>query len=135
MQAHEALRQHLLKVQRDDQEDPLLFAQRDMVWLQNKRKRKGDSHKWLQKFVGLYQIIEAYDNHTYKIERQGQSFVQNEARLTLYHYCTTEPGKATTSLRLIRRANVKKALRPTIKNEIPNEMEVQLDIPFSTKTW
>ena len=40
-QAHEALRQEQLKVQQDDQEEPLLFASRDLVWLQNKRRRKG----------------------------------------------------------------------------------------------
>ena len=81
-QAHEALRRHQLKVRQDDQEEPLWFAQRDKVWFQNKRRRKGDTHKLQQKLVRLYQIIEAY---TYKIKKQGQSSIQNEVRLNPYH--------------------------------------------------
>ena len=56
-QAHEALRQHQLKVRQDDQEEPLLFAPEDMVWLQNRRRKKGDSHKLQQKWLGSYQAV------------------------------------------------------------------------------
>ena len=71
-----------------------MFVLGDMVWLQNKRKRRGDSNRLQQKFVGSYQILEAYENHTYKIERQGQSLIQNEVWLKLHYPCTAEPGKA-----------------------------------------
>ena len=43
-QAHETLRQQQLKVRQDDQE-PLLLAQGDRVWLQNRRRKKGESNK------------------------------------------------------------------------------------------
>ena len=48
-QAHKALRQEQLKVRQDDQEEPLLFAPGDMVWLQNRRRRKGENSKLQQK--------------------------------------------------------------------------------------
>ena len=72
-QAHEALRQEQLKVRQDEQEEPLLFAPGDMVWLQNRRRRKGENSKLQQKFIGPCQVMEAYSNHTYLIERQGRT--------------------------------------------------------------
>ena len=50
-QAHETLRQQQMKIRQDDQEEPLLFAQGDLVWLQNRRRKKGESNKLQQKFV------------------------------------------------------------------------------------
>ena len=108
-QAHRALKQLQLKIWQDDQEEPLLFAPRDMVWLQNKRRKKGDINKLQQKFVGLYHVIETYDNHTYKIEQQGPSSVQNEVRLKLYHSCAAEPGRAPpVSLEARRQPNMRR---------------------------
>ena len=63
-----------------------------MVWLQNRRRKKGDSDKLQPKFVGPYHVLEANDNHTYRIEQQEQSSVQNEARIKLYHSCAAESG-------------------------------------------
>ena len=62
-------------------------------------EKKRDSHKLQQKFVGPYHVLEAYDNYTYKIERQGQSSVQNEVKLKVYNSCTAKPGKASASLK------------------------------------
>ena len=70
-QAHEALRQQQLEIRQEDQDEPLLFAVGDMVWLQNRRRRRGDSNKLQSKFVGPYQVLEAYENHTYLFDRQG----------------------------------------------------------------
>ena len=68
-QAHEALRQQKLKIRQDDHEEPLLLALGDMVWLQNKKRKRGDNSKLQQKFVEPYQVLEAYSNHTYKMGR------------------------------------------------------------------
>lgn len=78
-----------------------------MVWIQKKRRKSGDSNKLQLKFVEPYQVIEADKNHTYKIERQEQSSVQNEVRLKLYYPCAAEPGKALTNLELRGRPNIK----------------------------
>ena len=83
-QANKTLRQEQLKVRQDGHEKLPLFAPEDMVWLQSKRS-KGENSKLQQKFIGPYQVMEAYSNHTYLIERQGQNSVQNEVRLKLYH--------------------------------------------------
>ena len=128
-QAHETLRQQQMKIRQDDQEEPLLFAQGDMVWLQNRRRKKGESNKLQQKFVGPYHVIEAYSNHTYKIERQGQSSVQNELRLKLYHSCTAEPGKAPISLEARRRTNMRGAIKQREREKLAEELDMPTEFP------
>ena len=128
-QAHEALRQQQLEIRQEDQDEPLLFAVGDMVWLQNRRRRRGDSNKLQPKFVGPYQVLEAYENHTYLIDRQGQDSVQNEVRLKLHHPCTAELGKAPTSLEPRRRPNMKGALRRRRQVAEPSESEVSVKLP------
>ena len=128
-QAHETLRQQQMKIRQDDQEEPLLFAQGDLVWLQNRRRKKGESNKLQQKFVGPYQVTEAYSNHTYKIERQGQSSVQNELRLKLYHACAAEPGQAPTSLEARRRPNMKGAIRQKEREKLLEEIDISTEFP------
>ena len=123
-QAHEALRQQQLEIRQDDQEEPPLFAPGDMVWLQNKRRKRGDNSKLQQKFVGPYQVLEAYSNHTYKIERQGQASIQNESRLKFYYPCTEESGKAPTSLEPRRRPNMKGIIKPKKTVETPDNLEI-----------
>ena len=90
---------------------------------------KRDSHKLQPKFVGPYHVLEAYDNHTYKIERQGQSSVQNEVRLKLYHPCAAEPGRAPVDLEVRQRPNMKGALRQKRREETTEEPKVPLDFP------
>ena len=128
-QAHETLRQHQLRVRQDDQEEPLLFAAGDLVWLQNRRRRKGENPKLQQKFVGPYEVIEAYGNHTYKIDKQGQSSVQSETRLKLYRPCEAESGRAPASLEPRRRPNMRGAVKPRSKEAMPGEAEITLDLP------
>ena len=96
-QAHKALKQHNLKVWQSDPEEPLLFAPGYMMWLENKRRQRGDSSKLQQKFAKPYQVIEAYDNHTYKIKRQRQISVQTDVSLTLHYLCPAKPGIAPTN--------------------------------------
>ena len=73
--------------------------------------------------------MEAYDNHTYKIERQGQSSVKNEVRLKLYYPCAAEPGRAPVDLEVRQRPNMKGALRQKRREETTEEPKVPLDFP------
>ena len=109
-EAHATLRQRQAVTRQADQEEPPLFVSGDLVWLQNKRRRKGENPKLMPKFVGPYQVLEAYPNHSYRIERQGQSSTQNEARLKLYHPCTSGPGQAPSTSEIVRRPNMKGAV-------------------------
>ena len=133
-QAHEALRQQQLEIRQDDQEEPLLFTPKDLVWLENRRRRKGENNKLQQKFVGPYQVMEAYNNPTYLIERQGQSSVQNEIRLKLYYPCTAESGQAPASLEPRRRPNMKGVLGNRRQREVTQETEVLVDHPLIPET-
>ena len=71
--------------------------------------------------------MEAYDNHTYKIDRQGQGSVQNEVGLKLYCSCAAEPGRAPVILEARRRPNMQGALRQRRREEVAKEPEVPLD--------
>lgn len=81
-----------------DQEDPPLFTVGNMVWLENKWRKKGNNPKLQPKFVGSYQVQEVYPNHTYRIERRGQTFIQNECYIKPYHSCTAEMGWVPATL-------------------------------------
>ena len=74
-------------------------------------------------------MVEAYDNHTYKIDRQWQSSVQSETRLKLYRPCMAESGKAPASLESRRRPNMRGALRTKSKEAASKEAEITLDLP------
>ena len=111
-QAHETLREELIKVRQEDNEEPLLFQPGDLVWLENKRKKRGDNIKLLQKFIVPYNIIGARGNHTYLIEKLGQKSIQNECRLKFYHPCQEETGKAPGKIEPNRRPNILQSTGP-----------------------
>ena len=46
------------------------------------------------KFVGPYKVFAAFGNHTYQLERLGQSTVHNECRLKLYEACAEKRRQA-----------------------------------------
>ena len=48
--AHTALREQQRVVRQEDQEEPLLFSPRDMVWLENRRRRKGENPNYRLSF-------------------------------------------------------------------------------------
>ena len=81
----------------------------DMVWLENKRRRKGENPKLQPKFVGPYEVIEAWGGHTYRIERQGQQSIQHESRLKPFRACIESKGQAPATLEPARRPNMKGA--------------------------
>ena len=46
------------------------------------------------KFVGPYQVVAAFGNHTYQLERLGQTTIQNGCHLKLYQACAENRGQA-----------------------------------------
>ena len=97
-EAHDMLREQQMAVRQEDSEEPPLFQTGDLVLLQNVRRKKGENPKLQPKFVGPYEVISVFDNHTYSLERLGQRTVQNECRLKLYRPCAEKIGQAPGSL-------------------------------------
>ena len=114
-QVHDMLREEQCTNRQEDQEEPPLFAERDQVWMVNKRRRKGENPKLQAKFLGPYEVIQAYGNHTYLIERQGQQSVQSESRLKLYKACGEAVGQAPATIEPTRRPNMKGAVKKTMR--------------------
>ena len=109
--AHELLRETQREIRTSDDEEPPLFGVGDLVWLENKRRRKGENPKLQPKFVGPFEVLETRANHTYVIERQGQQSVQNERRLKLYRPCEEQMGQGPARGEVRRRPNMKGVAR------------------------
>ena len=60
--------------------------------------KEGRESQASTKFVGPYEVVAAFDNHTYLLERLGQRTVQNECRLKLYRPCEEKTGQAPGTL-------------------------------------
>ena len=118
--AHEVLREQQRAVRQEDQEEPLLFSPGDMVWLENKRRRRGENPKLQAKFQGPYTVVRSWANHTYEIERQGQVSIQNECRLKAYRPCPEEIGRAPVTLEPTRRPNMRGAIRRRERTPSPD---------------
>ncbi|XP_067949442.1 uncharacterized protein [Watersipora subatra] len=106
---HEALRRIQMEVQQKDREESPLYTPGDWVWLTNKRWRRGENPKLQTKFVRLFQVLKAWGNHTYLVERQGQFSIQSEGRLTPHHACPERLGQAPATLEPRRGPNIKGA--------------------------
>ena len=109
-EAHSLLQEQQMHIRQEDDEEPPLYAVGDLVWLQNQRRRKGENPKLQPKFVGPYEVLAAWGNHTYRIERQGQESVQHESRLKPYRACTEPVGQAPGTMEATRRPNMKGAV-------------------------
>ena len=105
--AHAALREQQRAVRHENQEEPLLFSPGDMVWLENRRRRKGENPKLQAKFQGSFTVVRSWANHTYQIERQGQTSIQNEYRLKAFRPCPEEVGRAPVTLEPSRWPNMR----------------------------
>ena len=81
----------------------------------NKRRRKGENPKLQAKFLGCYEVVQAYANHTYLIEKQGQQSVQSESCLKLYKALGEAVGKAPATIEPTRRPNMKGAVKKTMR--------------------
>ena len=62
--------------------------------MQNTRRRNRENPKLQPKFVGPYEVVAAFGNHTYQLARLGQTTTQNECRLKLYQACAERRGQA-----------------------------------------
>ena len=105
--AYGALREQQRAVRHEDQEEPLQFSPGDMMWLENRRRQKGKNSKLQAKFQGPYTVVQSWANHTYRIERHRQTFIQNECRLKAFRPCSEEVGRAPVLLELNRRPNMR----------------------------
>ena len=103
-------------------EEPPLYSVEDEVVMRSKRKRKGQNYKLSQKFVGPYKVTKVWPNHTYKVERNGQASIQNEACLKPFNNCDEEVEQAPIILEPSRRPNMKGARqsRPKEPPDPPN---------------
>ena len=73
--AHDMLREQQMAVRQEVGEEPSLFQSGNLVLLQNFRQKTGENPKLQPKFVGPYEVISAFDNHTYLLECLGQCTV------------------------------------------------------------
>ena len=110
--AHSTLQERQIQVRQDDGEEPPLFAPEDLVWLENKRRRKGENPKLQPKFVGPYRVVEVCGKHTYKVERSGQTSLQHEGQLKPHRVCPEATGQAPTLLEPSRRPNMRSGGQP-----------------------
>lgn len=69
---HEALRNQQKQVRIEDGEECPRFRMGNKVLMKNYQKERGKMGKLQPKYLGPYQVIEAYLNHSYKIEGQGK---------------------------------------------------------------
>ena len=96
--AHGMPREQQMAVRQKNGEEPPLFQSDDLVLLQNVRRKKGKNPKLQPKFVGSYEVISAFDNHTYSLECLGQRAVQNKCRLKLNRPCEEKTGQVPGTL-------------------------------------
>ena len=76
--------------------------------------------------MGPYEVLQAFQNHTYRIARQGQESVQSEQRLKRYSPAQQPAGRAMRELEPRRGPNMKGARKK--KNPevpVPSPKEVQ----------
>ena len=106
-EVHNLLRATQEDVRTEDTSEPPLFMRGDLVWMVNKRRRKGENPKLQRKFVGPFRVEQGYPNHTYLISRQGQTSVQNESRLKMHRACHEAIGQAPAELEPRRGPNMK----------------------------
>ena len=120
--AGEMLRAKQREVRTAGSEEPLLFKVGEQVWLENKRRRKGENTKLQPKYVGPFEVIASRKNHTYLIERNQQSSWQNECRLKIFRPCDEPSGKGPCLVEPRRHLNMKGNTRRTKKNRgFPND--------------
>ena len=133
-EAHKLLQEQQVKVRQEDEKPPL-FAVGDLVWMENKRRRKGENPKLQPKFVGPYEVLEVLSGHTYRVERQHQQSVQHESRLKPYRACEEPVDQAPTTLEPARRPNIKgvAAKRKEKPRETKPEWLPDLDQPAANE--
>ena len=123
-------------MRQQDSQEPLLFRPGDFVWLENKRRRREVNPKLQPKFVGPYEVLQAFDNHTYKIGRQGQESNQSEMRLKKYTRATQPATRAPVKLEPRWGPNMKGARRSG-RRDTQNELVPPPEVvpPHRKSNW
>ena len=80
----ERLRSQQKELRQDGSDDPPLYLPGDTIWLRSYFRKKGVNPKLSAKYVGPYVIREVLPFHTYRVEKDGKSSVQHEARIRLH---------------------------------------------------
>ena len=130
--AHAAFREQQIVIRQEDQEEPLFFSPGDMVWLENRHRRKGENPKLQAKFQGPYTVVRSWANHPYQIERSGQTSVQNECRLKAYRPCPEEVGWAPVTLEPTRWPNMRGAIKRRERTPSPEPWMLP---PYIRPSW
>lgn len=73
-------------------------------------------------FVGSYRIEKAYSNYSCMMENQDKNFVENDCRLTLYHWLPEKLGWAPSSEEHQKQLNMKVTARAQPKREKGNRV-------------
>jgi hypothetical protein len=102
-EAHDLVREKQIQIRDEDVSEPPLYKVGDLVLLLNKRCRRGQSKKLQPRYVGPYKVVEVWPNHTYRVQKNTQSTVENEARLKLYTSSADPVGQAPRTVEPPRR--------------------------------
>ena len=121
--AYELLRDSQKQIRSTDEHNPPLYQTGDLVWLKNKRFKKGSTPKLQPKFVGPYTIMQAMENHTYLLSLNGKTCVENECRLKLYSPTTAAWGKTHHQAENTRQPPRHGGNRRRPTNEVENSEE------------
>lgn len=65
--AFERLRDQQQNIRSHHTQEPLSYEKNNLVWLKSKKCRKEKTGKLQPKFVGPFEILEVFANHTYTI--------------------------------------------------------------------
>ena len=94
--AHTLLREQQMAVRQDDSVEP--FPPFVPDWWSGisteYQKKERENPKLQPKFIRPYEVVVAFGNHTYQLERLEQTTTQNECRLKLYQACTERRRQA-----------------------------------------
>ena len=132
--ANALLQEQQHEIRTTDSAEPLLFQPGDLVWLENRRRRKGENPKLTLKYVRPYTIVDSRPNHTYLINRDRQESWKNECRLKLYRPCEHPSDKAPYTAEPSRQPNMKGAVKrqqTTTRDEQTPHRDQLLDELFS----
>jgi len=121
---HDALHAQQWQTRTEDSEEPPLYQVGDWVWMVSYRRQPEQSAKLQPKFVGPYYVVEVLPNHTYRVERSGQTSVQSKQRLKPYHASPDAVGQALPLLEPNH--------QPNHRGRTTQPREVEIVIPRDT---
>lgn len=139
----ERLRAQQIQVRQEDTDDPSLYLPGDVVWLRSYYRKKGVNPKLSAKYVGPYTIKEVLPYHTYKVEKDGKTTIQHEARIRLHVAAhrteprcgaANSPAKSTLPPSSGKEQADDTIQQPASEDEIPNRGLQLGDPPHALRT-